>query len=115
MTFTSPSFSSYWNQRLMSRDRNSERTYKLSQEECTVLLATERHVVFGFSVVFSVAVRFSDGDAVSPPFHSENADNSVWCFLLEASFTEIAVTGSLEVASEVLHVTLRPTKLLCSV
>ena len=80
------------------QNRNSERTYKLSKEERTVLLVTEHPVVFGFfPVVFSVAICFSGGDAIPPAFHSKNADNSVWCFLVEASFTKTAVMDSLEV------------------
>ena len=100
---------------IKGQNRNSERTYKLSKEERTVLLVTEHPVVFGFPVVFSVAIRFSGGDAIPPAFHSKNADNSVWCFLLEASFTKIAVMGSLEVVCKVVHVTLHPSKLPCSV
>lgn len=90
------------------QNRNSERTYKLSKEERTVLLVTEHPVVFGFfPVVFSVAICFSGGDAIPPAFPR--------CFLVEASFTKTAVMDSLEVVCKVVHVTLHPRKLLCSV
>lgn len=68
------------------------------RRECTFLFVMEQLVVFGFSLVFLWSFVF----------------NLLCFFLLEASFTKIAVTASLEVASEVIHVTHHPRKYFSS-